>query len=324
MPFDGNGNWTSPFYPIDDRDNSVPILASKFDTLIQSNLKQSFANCMTIDSQTKPIANIDANNYKVSNVADPTLPKDAVNKQTFDKLTDGSLWIGGGSDVKEEITQAQLGVNLGNDIILPINDTISFSSPNTINWTGTARSDDNTTNLTGVSLTILNTNVTAYTNLYLFVGYDNDIDKNVILEFAGDSAGSTLTNITGAKRFIGVDTGFPTDSSGDLAEFTNTGGTTGEFNITLWEGNTGSGTLQLNDDFSNFNNLYTEGTAFSTPRTMFSMFLTSQFTINEEFIVFFASNSSVDVKFTTAISIEITNIENFGKLQKITGIKVNS
>ncbi|QDP49736.1 MAG: putative tail fiber protein [Prokaryotic dsDNA virus sp.] len=84
MPFNGNGQWTSVYYPTDDRDNGIPISADKTENLIQNNLKQSFQKCMTIDSQTKPTANIDANNFKVINVADPTLPKDAVNKQTFD------------------------------------------------------------------------------------------------------------------------------------------------------------------------------------------------------------------------------------------------
>lgn len=82
--FDGNGGWSSDLYPIQDRDDGVKILATKFNQLIQINMKESFEKCMTVDSQTKPTANIDANNYKIINVADPTLPKDAVNKQTLD------------------------------------------------------------------------------------------------------------------------------------------------------------------------------------------------------------------------------------------------
>lgn len=82
--WDGNGSWNSDLFPTQDRDDGIPILASKFDQLIQQNLKQSFPQCMTIDSQTKPIANVDVNNFKVVNVSDATSSKDAVNKGLLD------------------------------------------------------------------------------------------------------------------------------------------------------------------------------------------------------------------------------------------------
>lgn len=255
MPFDGNGNWTSTFYPIDDRNNSIPISATKFDELIQNNLKQSFPKCMTIDSQTKPIANIDANNYKVTNVADPTLPKDAVNKQTFEALTEGSLRIGGVDDIQEEITKEDLANSLGLDITLPINDTILYNTvvTDTVLWQGAARSDDNTTNIIA-STPIISpalTGQTAYSKWYLFVGFDNDVDKNVTLEWDTDIDGANLTNITGAKRRVGDDKNivFPTDGSGDLVKFTR------NFNIwnfNLWVGNITSGTATSADSFDNY------------------------------------------------------------------------
>lgn len=84
MGFDSNGNWSSDFYPINDRDNSVPILASKFQTLIQTNLKQSFENCILRDGTGKPTANINWNGQKITNLANGTNQGDAVNKGQLD------------------------------------------------------------------------------------------------------------------------------------------------------------------------------------------------------------------------------------------------
>ena len=35
--WDGNGSWNSDLFPTQDRDDGIPILASKFDQLIQQN-----------------------------------------------------------------------------------------------------------------------------------------------------------------------------------------------------------------------------------------------------------------------------------------------
>lgn len=84
MAFDSNGNWSSDFYPITDRDNNVPILASKFQTLIQSNLKQSFENCILRDGTGKPTSSISWNGQKITNLANGTNSTDAVNKSQLD------------------------------------------------------------------------------------------------------------------------------------------------------------------------------------------------------------------------------------------------
>lgn len=88
MGFDGNGNWTSDFYPINDRDNSVPILASKFQKLIQENLKQSFENCILRDGTGRPTANINFNGQKITNLADGTNAADAATKGQLDTAMD--------------------------------------------------------------------------------------------------------------------------------------------------------------------------------------------------------------------------------------------
>ncbi len=84
MSFDGNGNWSSPFYPVQDRDNGIAILASKFQTLIQTNLKESFENCITRDGAGKPTTNINWNGNKITNLQNGTSSADAVNKSQLD------------------------------------------------------------------------------------------------------------------------------------------------------------------------------------------------------------------------------------------------
>lgn len=84
MGFDTSGNWTSDFYPTQDRDADVPILASKFETLIQTNLKGSFDNCILRDGTGKPIADISFNSQKITNLADGEAATDAVNKGQLD------------------------------------------------------------------------------------------------------------------------------------------------------------------------------------------------------------------------------------------------
>ena len=84
MGFDKNGNWSSDFYPEQDRDNEVPITASKVQTLIQENLKQSFENCILRDGTGLPTANINLNRKKLTNLANGTSEFDGVNKGQLD------------------------------------------------------------------------------------------------------------------------------------------------------------------------------------------------------------------------------------------------
>lgn len=84
MGFDKNGNWSSDFYPEQDRDNEVPITASKFQALIQDNLKQSFQNCILRDGSGLPTANINLNRKKITNLANASSELDAVNKSQLD------------------------------------------------------------------------------------------------------------------------------------------------------------------------------------------------------------------------------------------------
>lgn len=77
MGFDTNGNWTSDFYPETDRDEGIAILASKFQQLIQTDIKGGFDNCLTRDGAGKPDANLNFNGHKITNLADGELATDA-------------------------------------------------------------------------------------------------------------------------------------------------------------------------------------------------------------------------------------------------------
>ncbi len=83
MPFDGNGNWTSNFSAVADRNANIKIEASRFDNILLADIAQSFETCLTKDMQVKPQQNFDANNFRIINVADPTTGSDAVNLSTL-------------------------------------------------------------------------------------------------------------------------------------------------------------------------------------------------------------------------------------------------
>ena len=78
MGFNTNGEWTSEFYPIQDRDDGTPILASKFQQLIQTDIKSGFDNCLTRDGAGKPSANLNFNGYKITNLANAEVANDAL------------------------------------------------------------------------------------------------------------------------------------------------------------------------------------------------------------------------------------------------------
>lgn len=83
MPFDGNGNWTSNFSAVADRNANIKIEASRFDNILLADIAQSFETCLTKDMQVKPQQNFDANNFRLINVADPATGSDAVNLSTL-------------------------------------------------------------------------------------------------------------------------------------------------------------------------------------------------------------------------------------------------
>ena len=113
MGFDGNGKWTSNFYPISDRDNGVAILASKFQNLIQNDIKSGFDNCILRDGTGRPNANINWNGYKITNLAAGTGATDAVNKEQMDSAISTDLGTRALTDLSN-LTQA------GKDLLVPV------------------------------------------------------------------------------------------------------------------------------------------------------------------------------------------------------------
>lgn len=113
MGFDGNGKWTSNFYPISDRDNGVAILASKFQNLIQNDIKSGFDNCILRDGTGRPTTNINWNGYKITNLAAGTGATDAVNKEQMDSAISTDLGTRALTDLSN-LTQA------GKDLLVPV------------------------------------------------------------------------------------------------------------------------------------------------------------------------------------------------------------
>ena len=77
--FDGNGNWTSDFSAQADRDNGIKILASRFDNIFITDIKESFENCLTKDGQIAPIGNFNMGGQKITNLNNGVNDNDAVN-----------------------------------------------------------------------------------------------------------------------------------------------------------------------------------------------------------------------------------------------------
>ena len=101
--FDGNGNWTSDFSAISDRDNNIKILASRFDGIFIADIKESFENCLTKDGQIAPIGAFNMGGQKVTNLATGTNDNDAVNVSQIETRLEnllsalypvGSMYIG--------------------------------------------------------------------------------------------------------------------------------------------------------------------------------------------------------------------------------------
>jgi hypothetical protein len=89
--FNGGGTWVAEFSAESDRDQGIKILASRFDNIHQNDLKQSFENCLTTNSQTPLVAPFNFFNFKGINLADGTQPNDAVNFKQLDTRADVDL-----------------------------------------------------------------------------------------------------------------------------------------------------------------------------------------------------------------------------------------
>ncbi len=222
MDWDGNGNIDRDFFPEEDRDNGIKVLASKFEDLFASQVTL-IENCYTLDSQTTPTQDLAMGNNKITGLTDGTVGADAVN---FSQIEDKLDSVVGGTNITIDDTDpnnpiingAEQGYNkdyinggiIENDSVTPdelinISSLIARSSDNTEDIQVDALEDfditEDTSWASGTAPTL--TSITVY----VFAVYDNTTPYFI---FDVDEIG---TNITPAKRLIGS---FLTDSSGDI------------------------------------------------------------------------------------------------------------
>lgn len=81
--FDGAGNYVRYYNWTQDAANSIPILASRFDTE-HNGFAAGLSNCLTRDGQGKPTATIDWNAQRLTGLANANAPSDAVSQQFGD------------------------------------------------------------------------------------------------------------------------------------------------------------------------------------------------------------------------------------------------
>src|SRR5574337_314771 len=93
--WDGNGNFVMPYSMVQQAGANVKILSTVQDTQWNA-VAAGLMNCMTLDSQTKPKADVDIATHKLINVSAPTLATDAANKSYVDgqlSALTGKEWL---------------------------------------------------------------------------------------------------------------------------------------------------------------------------------------------------------------------------------------
>lgn len=91
MAFNGAGVFQRLYNWVNDKNNSINITASRVDAE-DDGFATGLSNCITKDGQQTVTANIPFGGYKLLNIGDATLAKDAVNSET---LQSGALIWGG-------------------------------------------------------------------------------------------------------------------------------------------------------------------------------------------------------------------------------------
>ena len=86
--WDGNGNFVMPYSMVQQAGANVKILSTVQDTQWNA-VAAGLMNCMTLDSQTKPKADVDIATHKLINVGAPAAATDAANKNYVDSAVAG-------------------------------------------------------------------------------------------------------------------------------------------------------------------------------------------------------------------------------------------
>jgi len=111
LPYNGSGVFVRLYNWVSDKNNGIPITASRFDGE-DDDFAAGLSMCLTKDGQNSPAGPINMNNYPIINVGDPTGPQDAVNVRSF--VNDVGVWgtSVGGSGNAQTVTTAITGVPL--------------------------------------------------------------------------------------------------------------------------------------------------------------------------------------------------------------------
>lgn len=86
--WDGNGNFVMPYSMVQQAGAGVKILSTVQDAQWNA-VAAGLMNCMTLDSQTKPKADVDIATHKLINVSAPAAATDAANKSYVDTAVAG-------------------------------------------------------------------------------------------------------------------------------------------------------------------------------------------------------------------------------------------
>src|SRR5574337_2047765 len=86
--WDGNGNFVMPYSMVQQAGAGVKILSTVQDAQWNA-VAAGLMNCMTLDSQTKPKADVDIATHKLINVSAPAAATDAANKSYVDSAVAG-------------------------------------------------------------------------------------------------------------------------------------------------------------------------------------------------------------------------------------------
>jgi hypothetical protein len=82
--FNGNNSWNSNYSAITEKNSVQYILASHFDEIFISDIKETFENCMRIDSGNTLVAPLNLFNFRVINMSTPVMDSDGASKSYVD------------------------------------------------------------------------------------------------------------------------------------------------------------------------------------------------------------------------------------------------
>jgi hypothetical protein len=89
MPFNGSGTFVRLYNWVTDKNNGVPITASRFDGE-DDDFAAGLSQCLTRDGQGTPTGPLNVATQRIINVADPTALTDAVNVRSM--INDVGVW----------------------------------------------------------------------------------------------------------------------------------------------------------------------------------------------------------------------------------------